>query len=193
MPIRTTLLLMLFAGAAQAAEHGGEAHAAGIPTHTVFWQCFNLFFVVLILYFIGRKSLPEIFRQRQAGYVASAKKADEAKLEAEKQFLDIQHKLEHLTGTYEESMSRAQAEAADLRKQLIAEAQEQARRVKDEAAVTVKIEAQKAQRELHDSFVKESIGMARAALTKDIASNDHQRLQTDFTKNISKNMEAVRP
>lgn len=188
MTIRTTLILMLVAGAARAAEHG-EEHAAGIPTHTVLWQCFNLFFVILILYFILRKSLPEIFHQRQAGYVASAKKADEAKLEAEKQFLDVKHKLQHLTDSYDESVSRAQAEAADLRKQLISEAQDQARRIKDEAEVTIKIEAQKAQRELHDTFVKESIGMARSALSKDIASTDHQKLQTDFTKNI----EAVHP
>ena len=188
MPIRTTLTLMLFAVAARAAEHG-EAHAADLPTKTVLWQAFNLFFVILILYFVTRKSLPELFRQRQAGYVASAKKADEAKLEAEKQFTDIKHKLENLTSNYDESISRAQAEAADLRKQLISEAQDQARRIKDEAEVTVKIEAQKAQRDLHDTFVKESIGMARAALSKDIAQNDHQKLQTDFAKNI----QAVQP
>ena len=187
MPLKTTLILILIASAAQAAEHEG-AHAAGVPA-SVFWQCFNFFFVGLILYFVTRKSLPELFRQRQAGYVASAKKADEAKLEAEKQFLDIKHKLEHLNTSYNENVSRAHAEAADLRKQLIQEAKEQARRVKDEAEMTVKIDLQKAQRELHQVFVKESIEMAHAALSKDIASADHQKLQTEFAKNI----EAVHP
>ncbi len=188
MLIKTTLILMLVASAAHAAEHEA-AHAAGIPTMLIFWQCFNLSFVVLILYFVARKSLPEFFHHRQAGYVASAKKAEEAKLEAEKQFLDIKHKLEHLNTSYGESVSRAEAEAADLRKQLIQEAQDHARHVKDEAEVTVKIEMQKAQRELHETFVKESIGMARSVLSKDIAATDHQKLQTEFTKNI----EAVSP
>ncbi len=187
MPIRSILILLFVTCAARAAEHEG-AHATGIPS-SVFWQCFNLFFVLLILYFVTRKSLPEIFRQRQAGYVASAKKSEEAKLEAEKQFLDIKHKLEHLNTSYDENVSRAHAEAADLRRQLIQEAQEQARRVKDEAEMTVKIDLQKAQRELHEVFVKESVAMAHAALSKDIASADHQKLQTEFTKNI----EAVHP
>ena len=187
MPIKITLILLLVASAAHAAEHEG-AQASGIPT-AVYWQFFNVFFVVLILYFVTRKSLPELFRQRQAGYVASAKKADEAKLEAEKQFLDIKHKLEHLNTSYDENVSRAQAEAADLKKQLIQEAQEQARRVKEEAEMTVKIDLQKAQREVHEVFVKESIAMAHSALSKDIALADHQKLQTDFTKNI----EAVHP
>ncbi len=185
MPLKTTFALLFLSNAAWAAD---GAHETGIPS-AVFWQCFNLTLVLLILFFITRKSLPELFRQRQAGYVASAKKADEAKLEAEKQFLDIKHKLEHLNTSYGESVSRAQAEAADLRKQLVQEAQEQARRVKDEAEMTVKIDLQKAQRELHEVFVKESIAMAHTALSKDIATVDHQKLQTEFTKNI----EAVHP
>ena len=187
MKFKMTLILMFVASFAQAAEHDA-AHATGVP-NVVFWQCFNLFFVFLILYFVARKSLPELFHQRQAGYVASAKKADEAKLEAEKQFLEIKHKLEHLNTAYHENVSRAQAEAADLRKQLIQEAQEQVRRVKEEAEMTVKVEMQKAQRELHEFFVKESIAIARSVLSKDIASTDHQKLQTEFTKNI----EAVHP
>lgn len=188
MQIKATLILILMAGAAHAADHSG-AHAASVPISSVLWQCFNFGLVLLIIYFAARKKVPELFRQRQAGYVASAKKAEEAKMEAEKQFLDIKHKLEHLNTSYDESVSRAQAEAADLRKQLIQEAQDQARRIKEEAEITIKIDMQKAQRELHEVFVKDSIGMARAALSKDIASTDHQKLQTDFTKNI----EAVSP
>ena len=74
MQIITTLILMLVASVAQAADN---AHGGGIPTASVLWQCFNLGLVLLIIYFATRKTLPELFRQRQAGYVASAKKAEE--------------------------------------------------------------------------------------------------------------------
>ncbi len=186
MQIITILILMLVASIVQAADN---AHGGGIPTASVLWQCLNLGLVILIIYFATRKTLPELFRQRQAGYVASAKKAEEAKIEAEKNFLDIKHKLDHLNTSYDETVSRAQAEAADLRKQILQEAQEHSLRVKEEAEMTVKIETQRAQRELHEVFVKESVSMARAVLSKDIASADHQKLQTEFTKNI----EAVSP
>jgi F-type H+-transporting ATPase subunit b len=193
MPIKSTFFLMLISTAAlaaeQASEHAIEHHETGIPTATIFWQAFNLFFVILIVIYATRKSLPEFYRQRQAGYVASAKKAEQAQFEAEKHLLDIKHKLEHLNTSYDESVARAHAEAADLRKQLIADAQEQARRVRTEAEITVKVEMQKAQRDLREHFVKDSISMARKVLSQDIASADHQKLQTEFTKNI----EAVSP
>lgn len=191
MQIKTILIFMLVASSALAAGQGG-AHTAGMSPEdlrTVLWQAFNFSLVVLIIYFAVRKSLPELFHKRQEGFVASAKKAEEAKAEAEKMFLDIKNKLEHLNTTYEESVSRARAEATDLRKQLIQEAEEQARHVKQEAEVTVKSEMQKAQRELRETFVREAVGIARGVLSKDIASSDHQKLQTEFSKNI----EAVSP
>src|SRR4051812_31159081 len=126
------LFLMLASQIALAAEHG---HGGGIPTHTIFWQAFNLVVVGLILYFATGKMIVSVFAERRASFMASAKKAEEAKAEAEKQYSDIKSRLERLNQTRDESLSRAAAEAADLRKQLIHDANEQAKRVRGEAQV----------------------------------------------------------
>lgn len=180
----TTTLVAVIANAASDAHHGG-----GIPVATIGWQVFNLTIVFGIIYYFTRKTIPEIFRQRQETYLHSAKKAEQAKLEAEKQYNEIKHRLENLQSTKEESLARATAEAADLKRQILKEAQDQTKRIKDEASVTVKIELQKAKRDLHEKFVKESVGMARQVLSKDIGSSDHQKLQSEFARNI----EAVSP
>ncbi len=182
MRIFTFLVLTIMTNLATAASGAhGDAH---IPAQSIFWQAFNLAIVLAIIFFATRKMIFEVFAQRQAGFMASARKAEEAKAEAEKQYQDIKGRLERLNQTRDESISRAIAESADLKRQLIQEAQDQARRIKDEAEVTVKIETQSARRELHEKFVKDTINLARQVLAKDIGSADHHKLQNDFTKNI---------
>lgn len=181
------ILLTFVTAMAEAAPAGG--HGDGIPAGTIFWQVFNLIIVGTILYFVTRKTVPAIFKQRQEEYLSSARKAEQARAEAERQYKDIKEKLERLSATYDESMARATAEATDMKKQLMAEAQELAQRIRTEAETTVRIELQKAKRELHEKFVQESVGLARQVLSRDIGSSDHQKLQSEFTRNI----EAVNP
>jgi F-type H+-transporting ATPase subunit b len=181
------IFLLLLAGThAALAASGGHGE---IPTATILWQAFNLVVVAGILYFATGKLIVSVFAQRQASFMASAKKADEARAEAEKQYSDIKSRLERLNQTRDENLSRAAAEAADVRKQLIHEAKDQAKRIRQEAEVTATIETQRAQRELQEKFVRDTINLARQVLAKDIGSADHNKLQNDFAKNI----EAVSP
>lgn len=183
-----SLILVSFAGIALAQEgHGG--HDAGIPWKTIGWQVFNLTILFAGLIYFIKDNVRVFFASRKDGFVEQAKKSQAARAEAEKQYLEIQHKIEHLESTREESMARAQAEAADLRKSLIKEAEELAARVRNEAQVTAKFEIAKAKKELHEQFVQNSVTAARQVLTKDIGAADHQRLQGDFMTKV----EGVRP
>lgn len=167
-----------------AAEAAGGAHGDGVPTKTIFWQVFNLAILIGALTYFLKDGIRSFFAGRESDFVNEAKKSETAKKEAEKRFLDIQHKIEHLENTREESLARAEAEAADLRKQLLKEAQEIATRVRREAEETARIEAQRARLELHRAFVAQSVEAAKTVLSKDIGSQDHQRLQSEFNQNI---------
>lgn len=182
------LLLILDSGLAWAEEHGHGAHG-GIPTRTIFWQVFNLAVLFGALFFILKDGVKNFFAQRRSGFVAAAEKSQSIRQEAEKQFIDIQHKIENLENTRAESLARAEAEAADMRHQLVREANEMAVKIHQEAEITAKIEVQRAKQDLHEKFVKEAIQAARTVLTKDLGAQDHQRLQGDFAKNL----QAVHP
>ena len=181
------LFLSAVGHAAESAEHG--AHSAGIPYHTVFWQVFNLSILLGALIYFVRQPLKDYFRQRQAKFHEEARKSARAREEAEKQFLDIKHKLEHMKNTHEDNLARAEAEAADMHRAMLKEAQEISARIRQEAQMTARVETSKARLELHEKFAHDVIASARSVLTKDVGQQDHTKLQSDFVRNI----EAVAP
>ncbi|MBX2988125.1 MAG: ATP synthase F0 subunit B [Bdellovibrionaceae bacterium] len=178
-------LVMTVAGSAAMAASGGHAHDPHhIPTDLIFWQVFNLTILFGALIYFLRQPVKDFFRQRQAGFVEASQKSQAARQEAEKQYLELKHKIERLESTRAETLARAEAEAADLRRHMLKEADEMASRIRHEAQVTAQIEVQRARQDLRESFIDDSIAAARQVLAKDIGSQDHSKLQTDFVKNI---------
>lgn len=177
--------LMMISGAASAAEPGHH----GVPWKTIGWQVLNLGILVVGLVYLLKDSTRQFFAARRTGFIDAAKKSQSAREEAEKQYKEIQAKIEHLEATRAESIARAEAEAAELKKTLTREAEELAARIRKEAEATARAEVMKAKKDLHEQFVQEAIASARAVLTKDIGAADQQKLQADFMKNV----EAVRP
>lgn len=183
-------LMMLLLICATSVAFGQEGHEhAGTPWSEIGWQVVNIGILFGALFYYLRKPTVEFFRQRRAQFTEAAQKSQAARLDAEKQYLDIKHKIDHLESNKDQDIARASAEAADLRKQMIRDAEETAARVKHEAETTVQIEIQRAKQELREQFVREAVAAARTVLTKDVGNQDQQRLQTDFMKNI----QAVNP
>jgi F-type H+-transporting ATPase subunit b len=182
MKFTITIILILVAGMAHAAS-GGHGQG-GIPTREIFWQVFNLGILLGAMFYFLRQPTKDFFRNRQAAFVTAANKSQAARMDAEKQFLDIKHKIEHLETTRDESIARAEAEAVDLRKQILKDAEETAVRVRQEAEVTATSEAIKARKNLQEQFVAEAVSAARGVLSKDIGAQDHGKLQTDFVRNV---------
>lgn len=181
-------ILLLVASEAALAASGGEHHG-GVPWRDIFWQVINLGILLVALFYLLRKPTVSFFKNRQTNFLSAAQKSQAARAEAEKQYLEIKQRLDRLEGNREEDLARAQAEAADLRKQMIKEAHDVAARVKAEAETTMNIELQRAKHELQQAFVREAVAVARDVMTKDLSAQDQQRLQGDF----SKNLQAVNP
>lgn len=166
-------------------EHGGEVH---VPK-TVLYQVINVIILFGGLYYFLRGAVVKFYADRKANYLAAAQKSQAAREEAEKQFVDIKNKLQQLEATTDESISRARAEASEMKQSLIKEAQEVAARIKKEAEETARLEVQKAQTQLREQLLKDSVEAAKAVLSKDIGSADHQKLQSEFVNKV----QAVNP
>ncbi|MGZ3802630.1 MAG: F0F1 ATP synthase subunit B family protein [Pseudobdellovibrionaceae bacterium] len=183
-------LLVLGTSAALAAAGHGE-HESGeieIPK-VVLYQVINVIILFGGLVYFLKGTVVKFYADRKAGYLAAARKSQSAREEAEKQFIDIKHKLDQLQNSEDENISRAKAEATDLKHSLIREAKEMAARIKEEAEQTAKIEIQKAQTHLREQLLKDSLEAAKAVLTKDIGTADHQKLQSEFVNKV----QAVNP
>jgi F-type H+-transporting ATPase subunit b len=71
-----------------------------------------------------------------------------------------------------------------LKNQIIDEANQVSKRIKDEAELTARLETQRAQKELRHQLLNDSVEAARIVLTKDIGANDQQKLQNEFINHI---------
>lgn len=163
---------------------GGEGHhAEGIPS-SVLYQFINVAILVIGIVYFTKDSIVEAFAGRKSSYVAAAEKSAIAREQAEKQFMEIKHKVDQLGQTEAESIAKAKQHAEEIKQQILAEAKEVAARIREEAQLTVQLETKRAQKELREQLLKDSVEAAKMVLTKDIASGDHQKLQGDFVKGI---------
>jgi F0F1-type ATP synthase membrane subunit b/b' len=164
---------------------GAESHHAegGIPK-VVIWQALNMAIIFGYAYYKFGGKIADLFKTRNAEFLREAEKSKNVQQEAEKKLYDIRHKISNLESSTQESIERARAEAADLRRQLEKEAKQYAERIRREAETVAQVEIQGAKRALHEEVVRESIKMAKELLIKDVGQNDQQRLQDQFSKHI---------
>ncbi|AHZ85650.1 ATP synthase B chain [Bdellovibrio bacteriovorus HD100] len=176
-------LLVLLAPAAVFAAGGG--HGDGhIPTSTIMFQAINLTILFAAIIYFTKDAIVSFFAGRKAAYLEAAQKSAFAREQAEKEFVDIKNKLANLDQTREENLRKAQTHAEDLKKQILEEANDVTKRIKNDAELTARLEVQRAQKELRTQLLQDSVEAARIVLTKDLGSSDQQKLQKDFINNV---------
>lgn len=180
-----TLLVFLSQAALASSEGGhGEAHHAEIPVKLVVYQTINVVAMLIGLFIVLKKPLQSYFKEKKATFLSAAQKAEAARKSAEEERAQIQTRLSKLESTADESVSRARAEAADMKKQMIADAEAMSKRLREEAASAAKLEVERAKNELRQMLIKESLETSRQQLSSKVTAEDHKRLQTDFIQNI---------
>lgn len=187
MRLFSAILVTLASYMAFAADAHG-AHSDEVPS-MVKWQAINLAILGVILYKYGKQPVVDFFQARQTDYLKQAERSKILFQDAEKEYQDIEQRLKTLNTTAGDSVEKARVEADALRKQMISDAQATAARIKDDAQATAKLESQKTTLKAKQDIVLQALNTARQVLTTDIGSQDHQKLQSEFNKNI----EAVNP
>ena len=183
----TVAMISLFSSISGAASSSG--HDSNEIPGFVLWQFVNLIILGGLLYKYGKKPVADFFAARQSEYLKQAEKSKVLFQLAEKEYADIKSRLEHLKQTAESSVQKAKQDAEDIKKQMVEEARSTAARMKEETQVMAKLEAQRTNLKAKNELVLQVLSSARQVLTSDVASQDHQKLQADFNKNL----EAVSP
>jgi F-type H+-transporting ATPase subunit b len=162
----------------------GGAHSEGIPYKTIMFQAINLSMLVGLLVYLLKKPLKLFFTEKKQNFLKAAEKAEQIQKIAEQEHLQIKVRLTKLQSTSDESIAKARAEASDLKKQLIAEAQATAKRVELETKTTIELELTKAKQQLREQLIQEAILLSRSSISSKVSVEDHKRLEGDFIKNI---------
>lgn len=168
---------------ASSPEHGGDHHAIEVPK-SVLYQAINITILIVALIYFTKNEIVNYFSTRKSSYLQAAQKAAFAREQAEKEFEDLKNKIASLDKTREEQLGKAKAHADDLKNQIVDEANQVTVRIRAEAELTVKLEVQRAQKELRHQLLSDSVAAAHTVLSKDIGSADHQKLQKEFINHI---------
>ena len=176
------LLLPTALMAAEGAEALPELDAKAIKL--MIYQAINVAIVVGIIVYFLKDTVRQFFKEKKATYLLQEEKARSVRKQAEEEHLQIQIQLTKLESTAEETLSRARAEAVDMRNQMMNEAQVMSKRIQAEAEASARLEFEKARAALRKEIILESARQAEKFMKEKVSSEDLQRLQNDFAQNI---------
>ncbi|MFN7728893.1 MAG: hypothetical protein ACK5P7_07035 [Bdellovibrio sp.] len=167
-----------------AAGSGGGHGLDEKTTKTIIFQAINVGIMLAAMVYFLKNTVQSYFKEKRAAFLATAEKAQAAKRQAQREHDEIKNQLIKLESTADDAISRAKAEAVDMRKLMIQEAQGQVKKIQEEASRSAQIEIQRARRELRDHTIREATRLAKETIEQKVSIEDHKRLQVDFIQNI---------
>lgn len=173
----TLLFIITFAAISATAASGG--HHEGVPK-AVYWHAFNLALMIAGLVYFAGAGIKNMFAERKTVYLASANRARELREQAERENREIKMRLEKISITASDSISRAEADAINMKTLALKEAQEVAARIRTEAGKSAVAERERARRDLKESVIIEATDLAKQKLQKNLTTEDHKSLLSDF-------------
>ncbi len=166
------------------ASSGTEAHKFDEHTLvTMMYQAINVSILLGGLFYFLRKPIREHFLNKRKEFVANAEKAAEMESSARSEREAIQRRIVRLEESTQESLSRAHAEAADLKRSILLEAEQISKKLRDEAASVAALEVSRARMILRDQLVQDSVELAEQNM-ESLSIQDQHRLQGEFVENL---------
>jgi F-type H+-transporting ATPase subunit b len=176
---------ILFASMALASSeaHGGH----GLDDHqkkVIMYQVINVSLMFFGLFFFGKAPIKKMLAEKRVAYEQASVKAEKVKKQAEEELQEMKVRLTRLDSTAEESIMRARADAADLKKQIIEESVAISSRIKQEADAAAKMEIQKAKRQIRDEMIGMAADMAKNKMSTGLTANDQKALKDSFIQQV---------
>lgn len=176
MSLLASLTLLL----QEAAEH--EARLLGIPMWI--WQLANLIGFLVVLYFLVAKPLTKVFRDQQLAVEARLKQARDQREEAARLGSQVHERMSQLEREIAEIRARGIADGEAARAELVSRADQEAERVKREAAEEIDRRAATALVELERAASDLVASAAVGLVSREINEDDRRRLIEDSVSRL---------
>lgn len=161
---------------------GWDDHA----TKTAIYQLINVTILFGAVIYFMKDSVKEFFIKRNQDYKEAADLARTKLEKVQAEFSEIQSQLTRLETTWTESLARAQAEASDLKKQMLADTEVLSKRLLDEAQRGFDVEANRLNQKILLEVVESSKNRVIQDIKTRLSQEDHKRLQTRFHESVQR-------
>lgn len=159
----------------------------GLDEHTkqkIIYQAINVAILVAGCVYFLKSKIREMFAQRNSSFIQASQKAKNAIKAAENEHMELRVKLQKLESTAEDSIMRARAEAQEMKKNLILEAETISQRIRHEAQLAAELEVTKAKTMLRRKMIEDAVFHADKQIKSSITDDQHNKLQSEFVKNV---------
>jgi F-type H+-transporting ATPase subunit b len=186
LSITTTALLLPFAALAAEAPEGHAAH--GAPWLKLLFMTINLAIFIRIAPAVARLLLGvdlwEWAAARRQKVAEALAEADRAKRDAEAMREEWQRRLDRLGGELEAMLTRARADIAVERDQILDAARKSAEAIRRDAQRTAESELRTAQEVLRAEVAKQALAIAERLAAQRLTPADQQRFVAEFVERV---------
>jgi len=187
MSLRFLFIASLVLVADFAAAAGGESGLRDFG-----WSWFNFILIAGLLFFLGRKHLPELMATRRATVKGEIDKAANLLAEADSRLAEWQGKVDALgrevEGLRGESLRLAEAE----KESIIAQAHKTAERIREEGKAAVAREVESARTALRTEAANLAIEYAQEILAQSTTDDDRAQLLDGFIESLQRSSDEAR-
>jgi len=180
-------IALLTAAAPALAEehHHGPLHADDVLNNPQFWAAgLNFVLLLLLLRKMGKKPLSEFLHSRRAEMERSMNEAAEMKHKAEARFKEYSDRLAQLDTELGKLKSDIAVAAEADKKQIVAEAEENARRLKRETESLIEQYSKQLSANVRREVVEAALVAAEQRLRAAITDTDQERLADGFKRRL---------
>jgi F-type H+-transporting ATPase subunit b len=168
--------------------HGGEhAKDRSADLRDLLYRFINFALLIIILFVAIRKSG---LKDSLAGRIDEIKQRLEdlrkEKEEAETKYQDIEKELRDFEAKKKEIIEQFQNEGQAEKERIIAEANERAKQIVEQAELTIQQEMQSAKDRLRKEVMALAAGKAQEIIAKEMTDEDQDRLVSEFIERVGK-------
>lgn len=175
-------LLLMTAGVALAA--GGGHVDSGVLLKDFLYRCLNFVLMLAILIYFVAKPFKKGMASRREGIAKALQEAETTRQQAEAKFAEYDAKLSKAEGEIEQIYAAIRQEGEQERERILANAQEMAVKIQQEAEKSAATAVAKARLELRQEASKLAVTLAEELLKKDFTEADHVRLVEEYMQKV---------
>jgi len=149
------------------------------------FHAFNLFCLVLIIWWLGRKPVGDAIRERALAIRKELTDTARARDEAYQRHQELVARLDKIEGEMEAMESEAREEAAKEERKLIERAEAEAKRIAETAERNIRDEASRARNALRRDAIEIAAKLAEGILARNVTPADQQALARDFLASLN--------
>lgn len=175
-------LLLLTAGVALAA--GGGHVDSGVLLKDFLYRCLNFVLMLAILIYFVAKPIKKGMAARREGIAKALQEAETTRQQAEAKFAEYDAKLSKAEGEIEQIYAAIRQEGEQERERILANAQEMAVKIQQEAEKSAATAVAKARLELRQEASLLAVSLAEELLKKGFTEADHVRLVEEYMQKV---------